>query len=136
MGGRQGPVDLADPERRETWKAELAGVLRDRLVICALGPLAAQTNAVRMLHRYGARTPLVLAAGTGAGPVPSADDARICFLSPPATATLSAAARQTDGYLRHGLSAEVLAEIEDYDPEGEAVWLVDPFVDVRPLLGR
>lgn len=123
-------------ETLEAWRAALGAVFWDRPVICAPAPLAAHTDTVRMLRGAGARRPLVLADGIGAGPVPGDGEATVVHVASPRTSTVSAGVRKADEFWRTGLPAEVLWAVERYDPGREGLWLAGPFVDPAPLRGR
>ncbi len=123
----------ADPGR---WRAVLGEVFWDRPVVCAPAPLAAHTDTVRMLRNAGARRPLVLADGIGAGPVPGQDEAEVVRVHSPRTRTVSAGVRKADAFWRTGLPAEAVEAVERYDPRREGLWVAGPFVDPAPALGR
>jgi hypothetical protein len=130
MGCRgQGDVDVA------TWTARLAEPFQDRLVIVGFDPLAGMTRLVPELRSWGARRPLLIALGVGTGPVPSAEDADVLVLDAPAATMMTEGVRATAA-LAEEPPAEVIDAVRRYDPAGEAVWCVGPFIRSGSLLGR
>jgi hypothetical protein len=130
MGCRgQGDVDVA------TWTARLAEPFQDRLVIVGFDPLAGMTRLVPELRSWGARRPLLIALGVGTGPVPSAEDADVLVLDAPAATMMTEGIRATAA-LAEDPPAEVIDALQRYDPAGEAVWCVGPFIRSGSLLGR
>jgi hypothetical protein len=128
---------LTDPAARGQLKARLAEPFRDRPVICAIGPLGRLNRTIRLLNAHGSPPPLAIADGLGAGELPGPDDARVCLVETPPHELLSEGLRGLDRYLREELPEHARAAIDDYDPHGEAVWVVVPFVSSDgPLLGR
>jgi hypothetical protein len=128
-------MDLCDERQRATWRDHLGGLLRGRKVVCGIGPLAGLTDYVELLRQVGAQRPLLLANGTGAGPVPDADAAEVVFVDVPASDSITEEVRQTDRLLRH-LPRATAAAVEAYDPAREAAWVVGPFVAAAPIGGR
>ena len=128
-------MDLGDDEQRAAWRDHLAATVRDRKVIAALAPLAAMTGWVDLLRDAGAQRPLLVATGIGAGPVPGEQDADIVVVDVPAYASMTEQLRADDALARN-LPPEVRAAVRAYDPAGEAVWLVGPFVHTEPIDGR
>jgi hypothetical protein len=129
-------MDLADEETRAAWRERLgARLFGDRPVIVGLLPLAAMTAWLNLVRESGGRRPLVIAAGRGAGPAPTEDDADIVVLDVPRAESMTAEVRRTDA-LAHDLPAEALEAVTAYDPDRTAVWLMGWFVDNRPLDGR
>jgi hypothetical protein len=60
-------MDLTDVGERTVWRAHLGGLLRGRAVVCGLAPLAGYGDLVALLEQVGARRPLLVATGLGAG---------------------------------------------------------------------
>src|SRR3954451_10725731 len=128
-------MDLSDPDARTRWRERLGRMFEDRPVICAGGPLAAYTEWVPLLEPCGARRPLLLAAGRGAGAIPAPGSAEVVALEVPQRGSMTAELAALDGLLRH-LPENVRRRVEEYDTAGEACWLVPPFVRSEPILGR
>jgi hypothetical protein len=129
------PRDLSDPADRQALRTRLGDLLSDRLVICAVAPLAGFVDWVALLEEAGARRPLVVASAIGAGPVPRPEQADVVLLDVPEATSLTEEVRQQDGVLRN-LPDDVVRVVEAYDPEGTAVWLTTPFIGTGPVLGR
>ncbi len=127
--------DLGDDRQRATWRAHLGSMFRGRKVVTGLLPLAAAVRTVRLLDEVGAQRPLVVATGLGAGPVPDASQADVVVLDPGHYESMTEELRDRPRFAAN-LPDEALAAIGRYDPDGEAVWLLDPFVPDAPLLGR
>ena len=119
----------------ERWTAQLSEPLRDRPVIVGFEPLAGMTATVESLRRWGARRPLLIARGVGTGPLPAAEDADVLVLEAGATAMMSEDVRAMTA-LAENLPVEVVERVTAYDPGGDGVWWVGPFVHSRTLLGR
>lgn len=128
-------MDLTDDDQRARWRAHLEEPFRDRPVITGLLPLAAFTPWVELLRRAGARRPLVLAAGRGAGPGPADEDAQVVLMERRDYPTMTEELRDQDRLARN-LPDDARAAVDAYDPDGEAVWLLGPFVVNEPVLGR
>ena len=128
-------MNLADPIARAAWTAELGAIFRGRKVIAGFAVLAAYAGEVRLLREVGAQRPMLITTSRGAGPVPGPDEAEVVHLPPVSYATMTEEVRGRDALARQ-LPGQVLAAIEAYDPDGTAVWHVDPFVENTPLLGR
>jgi hypothetical protein len=128
-------MDLTDDELRARWRGYLEEPFQGRKVITGLLPLAAFASWVELLRRAGASRPLVLAAGQGAGPGPSEDDAQVVMMERGDYPTITEELRDQDRLARD-LPAGVRAAVDAYDPDREAVWLLGPFVVNEPVLGR
>lgn len=128
-------MDLSDSGTRGGWFRHLAGLVEGRKVIVGVAPLAGMTDAVSLLARAGARKPLLLHTARGAGPVPGEDDAHLVQVDIPAYTTISEEVGDHDRVLRH-LPEPVVTAVDDYDPHGEAVHYVSPFVHRQPVRGR
>ncbi len=128
-------MDLGDDRQRDAWHEHLGGLLRDRLVVCGIAPLAGLSSLVSLLERVGSRRPLCVASAVGAGPTPTAEQADVVFLQVPDQPTVTEDLRRQDAVARH-LPEEVRRTVESYDPAGEAVWLVGPFIGTAPIEGR
>ncbi|MGZ4461063.1 MAG: hypothetical protein ACXVW9_18255 [Nocardioidaceae bacterium] len=128
-------MDLSEDGTREALCDRLGAVFRDRPVIVGVGPAAGFTNGLTLLRQAGARRPLLLASGRGAGPVPADEDARTLYVDVPPSESMTAELRAQDAFVR-ALPEHVVAEIEAYDPAGAALWLVGPFISDAPILGR
>lgn len=117
------------------WEAELAEPFRGRPVIVGFKVLAAMTADVAKLRRWGARKPLLIARGVGAGRPPDPGDAEMLLVDVPTTDSMTdeieAMAR-----LAADPPAEVVRRVEAYDPERQAVWWLPAHTDLTELLGR
>jgi hypothetical protein len=119
----------------ERLREHLGGLVRDRLVVCGIAPLAAFTEWVAMLQQAGARHPLIVASGVGAGPVPAPEQADVVRLEVPPSSSMTEELRAQDSIAR-SLPRHVLDAVDAFDPRREALWLVGPFISTAPLLGR
>jgi hypothetical protein len=128
-------MNLADDHARAALRARLGELFTDRLVICGIAPLAGFTDWVALLQAAGARRPLIVASGPGAGPVPAPEAAQVLFVDAPQAGSMTEELRLQDGFVRN-LPADARAAIEEYDPRREAIWLTGPFVNREPVLGR
>ncbi len=104
-------------------------------MICAVAPLAGYVDWLALLEDVGARRPLLVASGVGAGPVPSNEQADVVLLDVPESSSPTEELRQLDGLLR-ALPDALVEAVHAYDPDGTAVWLACPFVTTAPILGR
>jgi hypothetical protein len=128
-------MDLHDDHQRAEWRDHLGRLPRGRKVICGIAPLAGFTDQVDLLADAGAQRPLLVANGLGAGPVPPADAADVVFVDVPTRGSMTEEVRETDRLVR-GLPREAVAAVQAYDPDGDAVWMVGPFVGTEPIHGR
>jgi hypothetical protein len=117
------------------WTQRLAAPFAGRPVIVGFDPLAGMTRRVASLLEWGARRPLLIARGVGTGPLPSTDDAEILVLDAGVAAMMSEEVRELLA-LATSPPAELVAAVEDYDPDREAVWWMGPFARTGTLLGR
>ncbi|MGH3361420.1 MAG: hypothetical protein ACRDOM_03085, partial [Nocardioides sp.] len=128
-------MDLTDAGVRADVVERLAGLYGGRPVILGPGVLAAHTTLVAELRSYGCRV-LVVSTGRGAGPVPDPADAVVVQVELPATHMITDEARLLDGFVRD-LPDHVVAAVEEFDPDREALWNPGHFVrDDEPILGR
>jgi len=97
--------------------------------------LAAFTSWIDLLEEVGARRPLIVATGRGAGAGPTGAHAEIVLIDAGRYASMTEELRDSDRLARE-LPEHARAAVEAYDPTGEAVWLLGPFVSDDPLLGR
>jgi len=119
----------------DAWEAHLCAPLTGRKVICGFEVLAVMTGQVAQLHRWGAQRPLLIADGVGTGPLPLETDADILMLPESDADSLTARVR-TRIDLTGRLTPEVVARVEEYDPDGEAWWWASPVGPNEPLLDR
>ena len=128
-------MNLADESERAAWRSDLGGIFTGRRVIAGFGVLATYCDAVGLYREAGAAKPLLVVGSRGAGPVPSEDDATVVHFAHAEHESMTEEARSHNALARN-LPAEVVRAVEEYDPDGESVWHVDPFVDSSPILGR
>ena len=128
-------MDLSDPAQRQAWIDDLGTVFAGRRVIAGIAPLAGLVDLVPLTRDAGADGLMFVANGTGAGPVPSADDGRVVLVEVERYPTMTEELRAHDHLVRD-LPDAVRAEVDDFDPDRKAVWLVGPFVANEPIEGR
>jgi hypothetical protein len=128
-------MDLRDDGTRDRWRGRLGELFAQRKVICGVAPLGAMTSLVALLARSGARKPMVVHCGQGAGAVPTEDDVHLVRVDLPGYPTMTEELRDHDRVLR-ALPPPVRRALDDYDPAHEAVWCVGPFTDPEPVDGR
>ena len=128
-------MDLADDAARAAFRDRLGDLLRDRLVICGIAPLAGFTDWVRLLEAAGARRPLLVTTGLGAGPVPRPEQAEVVQLEIDHRPTMTEDLRRQDAVVRE-LPDAARRAVDAYDPGREAIWLVGPFISTGPIDGR
>jgi hypothetical protein len=119
----------------DAWHDHLVEPFRGRPVVIAFKMLAAMTAQVEQLKRWGAKPPLLVARGVGAGPLPGDTDAETLLLDVDPVDTGSEEIRLMTG-LAAELPPEVVRRVAEYDPAGEAVWWIPPFTEQTELLGR
>jgi hypothetical protein len=128
-------MDLTDDATRAELRRRLGELFADRPVICGIAPLAGFVDWVRLLQEVGARRPLLVATGLGAGLTPAPEEAEVVFLDVPQHTTMTDDLRRQDALAR-SLPAHVRAAVEAYDERGDALWMVGPFIGTEPVLGR
>jgi hypothetical protein len=128
-------TDDRDLVRLDPWERHLVEPLRGRKVIVAFEVLAGMTGLVQQLARWGARPPLLIADGRGAGSIPPPEAAEVVMLSETRVASLTdqVRARMTP---EDQLTAQVRDAVERYDPDGSGAWWVSPIGLNEPMLGR
>jgi hypothetical protein len=119
----------------DAWTTQLTEPFRARPVIVAFKILAGMTTDVEQLKAWGAERPLLIARGTGTGPLPDPEDAEIHLLDLGSAASMSDEVRTTSR-LAESPPPEVVRRVEKYDPDGRAVWWLAPFGGHGTLLGR
>ena len=105
-----------------------------RKLVVTGGPLAAMTGTCRRLLELGAERPFLLATGVGTGEVPGPDEAEwmvVQLRAPDVIAEIRAAMR-----MLRLLPAEVVATLDRWDPEREAVVLSPMFNELAEIAGR
>ena len=105
-----------------------------RKVVVTGGPLAAMTGTCRRLLELGAERPFLLATGVGTGEVPGPDEAEWLVVKVRA-ADIIAEIRAAMRLLRL-LPAEVLAALDRWDPEREALVLSPMFNELPRIADR
>ncbi len=128
-------VDLTDAAVRRAVSDRLMQRYTGRAVIFGPGILAARTDFVGWVDEVGGSA-LVLSTAAGAGPKPPAGSCRVVPVTPPATTSVTEELRTLDRLARH-LPPDVVAAIEEFDPERHGCWVGGPFVTTdEPILGR
>ena len=128
-------MNLADESERESWRRYLGEVFTGRKVIAGFGVLAALFEQVERYRELGTQKPLLVVQSRGAGPIPTEDEAFIVFFEATEYESMTEEIRSRNTLARN-LPDAVVRAVEEYDPEGEAVWHLDPFVENSPILGR
>jgi predicted ATP-grasp superfamily ATP-dependent carboligase len=129
---------MSNVDRRpdlEAWTSHLSEPFRGRPVIVAFKVLAGMTHDVARLEQWGALRPLLIARGTGTGPLPSPDDADIWIIPLDPAPSLSEEVREVHRLIASP-PAELVRRVEDFDPDRRAVWWLAPFAGHGSLLGR
>jgi hypothetical protein len=119
----------------DAWTKRLAEPLRGRPVIVAFKILAGMTADVEHLKEWGSERPLLIARGTGTGPLPGPEDAEVHMLDLGTAASMSDEVR-TIARLAEEPPPDVVRRVEEYDPARRAVWWLAPFGGHGTLLGR
>jgi hypothetical protein len=116
------------------WERYLAELVQDKIVIVGLEVLASMTRKVADLQRWGAQRPILVAVGTGTGPVPDQTEADVVVLPehPARSITEDARNRMAEPRLPH----EVVQLIESRDPTGDALWWLSPVNLNESILDR
>ncbi|HEY7045250.1 MAG TPA: hypothetical protein VH419_16390 [Nocardioidaceae bacterium] len=129
------PATGGDAEALDGWETYLSDPVRDRKVIVAFEVLAGMTGVAAQLRRWGAQRPLLIADGRGTGPVPDSSEAEIVVLPTP---NFESVTEQVRDRIRPAerLTPDVTSAVESYDPEGTAVWWLNPVCLNEPLLER
>jgi PAS domain-containing protein len=116
-------------------RAQLRSVFGGRSVIIAGGMAVAAVKPVEHLRRLGATRFLVIASGAGTGLVPQGHDVEVVVRNVAPTDDLVASFRDDERELVQP-SAQVLDAVARFDPHGDAIALVPPFLDVRSFGDR
>jgi hypothetical protein len=119
-----------EPSLVEALRPLLAG----RKVVLAGGPLAAMTRACRRLREVGAERPFLLATGIGTGELPSPDEAEWVVVevrAPDVVAEIRASMQ-----MLRLLPDEVVAALDRWDPERQALVLSPMFNELPEIAGR
>jgi hypothetical protein len=119
-----------EPSLVEALRPSFAG----RKVVVTGGPLAAMTGACRRLRELGAERPFLLATGMGTGELPDPDEAEWVVVevrAPDVIAEIRAAMR-----LLRLLPDEVVAALDRWDPDREAMVLSPMFNELPEIAGR
>jgi hypothetical protein len=113
---------------------ELRPLFGGRKLVLTGGPLAALTGVCRRVRDLGAERPFLLATGIGTGEVPAPDEAEWCVVevrAPDVIAEIRAAMR-----MLRLLPGEVLAALDRWDPERQALVLSPMFNELPEIAGR
>lgn len=119
----------------EAWTRWLAEPLRGRKVIIGYRVVAGATRAIADLRRWGARRPLLISVGRGTGAIPPADSYLLHTMQVHYPDTMTAEVRRAIAWSADP-PQDVVGAVENYDPDGEAVWWNTPFSGDQPSLGR
>jgi hypothetical protein len=110
-------------------QAQLREAFGSRPVILAGGPAAGATARVAQLQMIGVERILVIASGHGTGPLPEIE---LLVHELPTPANPIEEFRNEERFFADPPAA-VLAAIDAFDPDGEAILIAPPFFDVRAL---
>jgi hypothetical protein len=113
---------------------ELRPLFSGRKLVLTGGPLAAMTRTCRRVRELGAERPFLLATGMGTGELPGADEAEWCVVevrAPDVIAEIRAAMR-----MLRLLPGEVVAALDRWDPERQALVLSPMFNELPEIAGR
>ncbi len=126
---------LADPAARAAAVERLGRLYAGRPVIVGPGILAGYTGTVSFLRELGCDV-LVLSTEQGAGAIPRIDECVVVDISVPRAESVTEELRALD-HLAHHLPDDVVAAVEEFDPDRRALWHASQFVtDDEPILGR
>jgi hypothetical protein len=110
----------------DEWQRLVAGIFEGRDVVLAGGVLAGYTQRIDRLRVAGVKRFLCISNSTGTGPLPEGDDVTVC-MSEFSAPTVMGEFRAWERLLADPPS-EVLDALEAFDPRGEAIVLIVPFV--------
>jgi hypothetical protein len=122
----------------EALRAHLMEPLRGRKVILGYRYLASILPALGILDSLGCPKPMVIARGIGTGELPE-PDAAVVHMMDMSTGSMTEEVRSLER-LTLSPPAELLAAVDAYDPDHEAVWWLGAIgmnipVDGRPVYG-
>lgn len=127
--------DLSDAGQRAVVTDRLGELYAGRPVLIGPAVLAGVTPHVAWFRALGCPV-LVLATVRGAGPIPDEGDCLVVDVVSPPTMSVTDEMRILDRLARN-LPEQVVAAIEDFDPEHRGIWFTPPFVTTdEPILGR
>jgi hypothetical protein len=116
-------------------RAQLRAVFSDRSVILAGGVVAGTRQPVDQLRALGAARFLVVSEGAGTGAGPDGPDVELLLHDGPIIADMVAGIRQEERTVAQPSEA-TLDGLRRFDPNGEAIVLLPPFLDARTLGDR
>jgi hypothetical protein len=116
-------------------RAQLRSVFAGRSVIIAGGMAVAAVKPVDHLRRLGATRFLVIASGAGTGLIPQGRDVEVVVRSAPPFDDFVASLRADERAVVQP-AREVLDAVARFDPHGDAIVIVPPFLDVRTFGDR
>lgn len=106
-----------------------------RRVVLGSGPLASYTRLIARLGDLGAGPFFLVASGIGTGPLPSESDATWVVVDEPIAADLVEETHTTEAMLA-APPAAVVAAVDGFDPNGEALVYFDPVCAAATLGDR
>jgi len=113
----------------------LGSLYAGRPVVVGPGILAGYTGTVSFLRGLGCDV-LVLSTEQGAGAIPRIDECVVVDIEVPRAESVTEELRALD-HLAHHLPDDVVAAVEEFDPDRRALWHASQFVtDDEPILGR
>ena len=113
----------------------LRSLYAGRPVVVGPGILAGYTGTVSFLRGLGCDV-LVLSTEQGAGAIPRIDECVVVDIEVPRAESVTEELRALD-HLAHHLPDDVVAAVEEFDPDRRALWHASHFVtDDEPILGR
>src|SRR4051812_47995661 len=116
-------------------RAQLRSVFAGRSVIIAGGMAVGAVKPVEHLRRFGATRFLVIASGAGTGLIPQGRDVEVVVRNVPPSDDFVASIRADERAVARPARA-VPDAVARFDPHGDAVVIVPPFLDVRTFGDR
>jgi hypothetical protein len=113
-------------------RSQLGDVFAGRSVVLAGGVAVSARRPIEQLRALGAPRFLVLCSSAGTGELPDGADVEILFEEGEIAESLLASFRDEERWLATP-SSDVRTAVDRFDPEGTAMVIVPPFLDVRSL---
>jgi hypothetical protein len=114
-------------------RRRLRAIYANRSVILAGGPAAGALRPIEQLRELGVSRFLVAASSPGTGEQPAGPDVEMFLPAPaPAEVDLMTSFRAEERAIAQP-SDDLLAAVARFDPDGDAIVLAQPFLDVRMM---